>query len=414
MTAEPEKWLPKRCPVCKKANDTEVRICTCGYWFDQSELLRQASDLPDLKKQARKKKAAKTLVLTGFVAVILSAVAIWTGAVDFGKVLEVDKDLGSDRTSDRPSGQRAALIDKKAASPMMEGTVTAVNSGDTITLRDLANEEHSIRLSGISAPEGDEAQLAKADLESLIMGKTVKIVLQKFDLTDLAGKVLVDGKNINSELLRAGLAWHNQFSVLQTDEDRQLYADAEAYAKAGKIGVWSNPNAVPPWESRPPGDAASTDKRGADEPVSPPSKIRSERTSETGVIKTEETTERPPSVAPANSPTEQNVVASRSEVAVPPKPEVEKPRPAGPKPVVSQAGPGATARCNDGSYSYRVSRPGSCSGNGGVAEWLQAEKAPVRTDPTTTKKYMLGPRGGCFYLNSSGSKTYVDKGLCAQ
>ncbi|WP_453978469.1 DUF3761 domain-containing protein [Brevundimonas sp. Marseille-Q4549] len=31
---------------------------------------------------------------------------------------------------------------------------------------------------------------------------------------------------------------------------------------------------------------------------------------------------------------------------------------------------GATARCQDGTYSYSQSRRGRCSGHGGVAKWL--------------------------------------------
>ena len=32
--------------------------------------------------------------------------------------------------------------------------------------------------------------------------------------------------------------------------------------------------------------------------------------------------------------------------------------------------PGATARCKNGQYSFSQSRQGTCSGNGGVAQWL--------------------------------------------
>lgn len=32
---------------------------------------------------------------------------------------------------------------------------------------------------------------------------------------------------------------------------------------------------------------------------------------------------------------------------------------------------GATAKCNDGTYSHSAHRSGSCSGHGGVAEWLK-------------------------------------------
>jgi hypothetical protein len=31
---------------------------------------------------------------------------------------------------------------------------------------------------------------------------------------------------------------------------------------------------------------------------------------------------------------------------------------------------GATARCNDGSYSFSQSRSGTCSGHGGVGQWF--------------------------------------------
>lgn len=32
--------------------------------------------------------------------------------------------------------------------------------------------------------------------------------------------------------------------------------------------------------------------------------------------------------------------------------------------------PGATARCNDGTYSFSLHHSGTCSSHGGVAEWL--------------------------------------------
>ncbi|NLE79257.1 MAG: DUF3761 domain-containing protein [Rhodococcus sp.] len=42
-----------------------------------------------------------------------------------------------------------------------------------------------------------------------------------------------------------------------------------------------------------------------------------------------------------------------------------------PEPVQAPTAPaGATAHCNDGTYSYSQNRRGTCSGHGGVAEWL--------------------------------------------
>jgi hypothetical protein len=52
----------------------------------------------------------------------------------------------------------------------------------------------------------------------------------------------------------------------------------------------------------------------------------------------------------------------------------------------SSAPPGATARCNDGTYSYSQHRQGTCSHHGGVAEWLSGSST------TTTKS--SGSSGG--------------------
>ncbi|MBQ4819618.1 hypothetical protein [Aquimarina sp. MMG016] len=35
-----------------------------------------------------------------------------------------------------------------------------------------------------------------------------------------------------------------------------------------------------------------------------------------------------------------------------------------------------------------------------------------RYKPRTTKTYYRGPRGGCYYINSNGNKTYVSKSMC--
>lgn len=58
----------------------------------------------------------------------------------------------------------------------------------------------------------------------------------------------------------------------------------------------------------------------------------------------------------------------------------------------------------------------------------QAETKPATTQPaaavtttadasapksdSTDRKYIKGPRGGCYYMNASGSKVYVDKSFC--
>ncbi|MCC6448526.1 MAG: thermonuclease family protein, partial [Chitinophagaceae bacterium] len=49
----------------------------------------------------------------------------------------------------------------------------------------------------------------------------------------------------NKELVRNGLAWH--FKKYSTSK---VYAALEMQARKQKIGVWSMPNPIAPWEWR--------------------------------------------------------------------------------------------------------------------------------------------------------------------
>lgn len=73
-----------------------------------------------------------------------------------------------------------------------------------------------------------------------------------------------------------------------------------------------------------------------------------------------------------------------------------------------------TARCADGTFSYSSSSANACSERGGVAERLNAqqEREPALA---LNRTHQTGPRGGCFYVNASGTRVYVrDRRLCGQ
>lgn len=38
--------------------------------------------------------------------------------------------------------------------------------------------------------------------------------------------------------------------------------------------------------------------------------------------------------------------------------------------------------------------------------------SPPSYTPPSSSRYILGPRGGCYYINRNGNKTYVDRSLC--
>lgn len=70
------------------------------------------------------------------------------------------------------------------------------------------------------------------------------------------------------------------------------------------------------------------------------------------------------------------------------------------------------ARCSDGTYSFSASKSAACSGRGGVSEWMSGDKPPTAATPVKQSAYVLGPRGGCYYLDSSNKKIYVEKKYC--
>ncbi len=150
---------------------------------------------------------------------------------------------------------------------VIEGKVVKVSDGDTITVLDKDNKQYKIRFQGIDAPESkqDFGQVSKENLANMIFGRQVKVVWSKMDKYGrTVGKVLLDGRDINIEQIKAGLAWHYKaYAKEQPAEDRVTYAAAESEARAAKRGLWQDPNPTPPGEWR---ADAKTDRWGAAPP----------------------------------------------------------------------------------------------------------------------------------------------------
>ncbi|HEX8649625.1 MAG TPA: thermonuclease family protein [Pyrinomonadaceae bacterium] len=137
---------------------------------------------------------------------------------------------------------------------VIEGKVVRVADGDTITVLDNGNKQHRIRFQGIDAPESKQSfgQKSKQNLSDLVFGKQVTIIYSKMDkYRRVVGKVMLDGKDVNIEQIKAGMAWHyKKYEDEQPPEDRVSYAKAEHEARAAKRGLWQEPNPTPPGEYR--------------------------------------------------------------------------------------------------------------------------------------------------------------------
>lgn len=135
-----------------------------------------------------------------------------------------------------------------AQKAILWGKVVRVADGDTITLLDSLNQQHSIRLHGIDCPERtqDYFQVAKDFTGQFCANKLVRADVYSYDQYKRAiARVYVDSTELNYALLKTGLAWHfTQF------DKTTYYAEAEAEAKMYKRQLWSLPNPIAPWEFR--------------------------------------------------------------------------------------------------------------------------------------------------------------------
>lgn len=142
---------------------------------------------------------------------------------------------------------------------LLYGKVINIIDGDTVTIKDANGEEHRIRLGEIDAPEKSQAfgKESATELKDLVMDKQVKVFWKKKDsftwkTTDhqerrgrIIGGIYISDRFINRELVERGAAWHyKEFSKDDT------LAQAEAYAKKNKYGLWAAENPTPPWEYR--------------------------------------------------------------------------------------------------------------------------------------------------------------------
>ena len=128
--------------------------------------------------------------------------------------------------------------------------MVGVSDGDTVTVLDVDNKPHKIRLSGIDAPEKEQAygQKSKESLSELVFGKSVDVEWRKQDRYGrTVGKIMLGGVDICLEQLKRGMAWHyKQYQQEQTAQDRLSYAESETLARSMGTGLWQDASPVEP------------------------------------------------------------------------------------------------------------------------------------------------------------------------
>src|SRR6185312_3340578 len=113
---------------------------------------------------------------------------------------------------------------------------------DTITVLTPEQRQVKVRLWGIDAPESrqDYGSRAKQAASELAFGKTVTIRPRDTDRygRTVAEVILPDGRSMNRELVRQGMAW---WFARYAPADTEL-ARLESEAKVARRGLWSQPN----------------------------------------------------------------------------------------------------------------------------------------------------------------------------
>lgn len=135
------------------------------------------------------------------------------------------------------------------------GPVVSISDGDTIkVLHDGVPEK--IRLARIDCPEISHGrkpgqpfgQNAKRFTSDMCFGKVVEVDDKTHDRYGrMVGEVILpDGRDLNVELVRNGLAWWYE----RYAPDARDLAELQNEAQQKRIGLWADPGAIPPWEFR--------------------------------------------------------------------------------------------------------------------------------------------------------------------
>jgi endonuclease YncB( thermonuclease family) len=135
----------------------------------------------------------------------------------------------------------------KAHADVADAPVTHVGDGDSLSVC-IGGREARVRLVGIDAPEYRQAfgREARRSLAGLCEGRVARLEWTRADRYGrMLARVSCGGKDANAEQVRRGMAWVSDLDAPQPELQAQQQA-----ARAARRGLWSELDAVPPWQWR--------------------------------------------------------------------------------------------------------------------------------------------------------------------
>jgi endonuclease YncB( thermonuclease family) len=160
-----------------------------------------------------------------------------------------------------PAASTSQLCGQVVGPHRLQGTVTSVHDGDTITVQ-ADGTSHRVRLDGIDAPElaqpyGDSSQAA---LSRAVLGQTVRVAYGK---TDQYGRVVgavftASCQYANLDQVAAGMAWfYKAYQCELAAAARGQLLAAQASAQEQELGLWAQADPEAPWFYRNGSDPAT-------------------------------------------------------------------------------------------------------------------------------------------------------------
>jgi endonuclease YncB( thermonuclease family) len=146
----------------------------------------------------------------------------------------------------------ALVASASCANESYQVKVVGVSDGDTIKVLHEGTQVR-IRLYGIDTPERGQAFGRKATqfTANKVAGKTVNVIPMD---TDRYGRTVAlvqppnDTVTLNEALVRSGFAWvYRKYCRADFCSD---WLTHERNARSQRIGLWKDPNPIPPWEYR--------------------------------------------------------------------------------------------------------------------------------------------------------------------
>lgn len=139
-----------------------------------------------------------------------------------------------------------------ACAATLHAKVVEVSSGNELIVTNI-NRSLMVRLNAVVPPESGQRfnDVAREHLKALVLDKPVVIEYTHFVEGYLVAKVILNGIDIGSQMLRDGAAWYDRASEHQLKQaDRELYDQCEQAARNEKRGLWQDPSPVSPWDFR--------------------------------------------------------------------------------------------------------------------------------------------------------------------